>query len=104
MVRTEKPRTRILFVGALVAGSAFAAAGWAQTGVSQIPQPPAMPTPHGPVMAFAIFNWLLTVLVVALLVRECFRTRSLFPLAFLAGGAIAAFVEPIFDGNIHVWF
>jgi hypothetical protein len=55
-------------------------------------------------MAFAIFNWLLTVLVVALLVRECFRTRSLFPLAFLVGGALAGFVEPIFDGNIHVTF
>jgi hypothetical protein len=92
-------------LGAAVAAAAVPAAAWAaQAAVSQIPQPPAMPTPHGPVLAFAIFNWLLTVLVVVLLVRECFRTRSLLPLAFLAGGALAGFVEPVFDGNIHVWF
>jgi hypothetical protein len=77
---------------------------WAQAAVSQIPQPPGILTPHGPVLIFAAFNWLLTLLVVGLLVRESVRTRSLFPLAFLAGGALAGFVEPIFDGNIHVWF
>jgi hypothetical protein len=94
----------LLIFGAALAAAAAPAAGWAQAAASQIPQPPAMPTPHGPVVAFAVFNWLLTLLVVVLLVREAFRTRSLFPLAFLAGGALAGIVEPVFDGNIHVWF
>lgn len=92
----------------LVAAAALAvavpAAAWAQADVNQIPQPPAMPTPHGPILVYAVFNWLLTLLVVVLLVRESLRTRSAFPLAFLVGGALAGFVEPIFDGNIHVWF
>jgi hypothetical protein len=91
-----------LVLGAAVA--AFPAASWAQTAASQIPQAPAVPTPHGPVVAFAVFNWLLTVLVVVLLAREAWRTRSWFPLAFLAGGALAGLVEPVFDGNIHVTF
>jgi hypothetical protein len=94
-----------LIVGALAAGSSVLAASWAQASLNQIPQPPAhMPAPHGPIVFYAIFNWLLTALVVVLLVREAWRTRSAFPLAFLAGGALAGFVEPIFDGNIHVWF
>lgn len=95
---------RLLFTGAAVAAAMIPASGWAQTAANQIPQHPAMLTPHGPVVAFAIFNWLLTLLVVVLLVREAMRTRSLFPIAFLVGGCLAGFVEPVFDGNIHVWF
>ncbi len=96
---------RRMTVGALTAGFTVAAASWAQASLDQIPQPPAhMPAPHGPIVFYAVFNWLLTALVVVLLVREAWRTRSAFPLAFLAGGALAGFVEPIFDGNIHVWF
>jgi len=93
----------LLIAGAAAAAAMVPASGWAQT-ASQIPQHPAMLTPHGPVVAFAIFNWLLTLLVVVLLVREALRTRSLFPIAFLVGGCLAGFVEPVFDGNIHVWF
>jgi hypothetical protein len=104
MIDTHKAWKGLLAAAAAAAAGLVPAAAWAQAAASQIPQPPAMPTPHGPVVAFAIFNWLLTLLVVALLAREAFRTRSLFPLAFLVGGALAGFVEPVFDGNIHVWF
>lgn len=96
---------RLSGLGIFGAGLAISLVTSAQASLSQIPQPPAhMPAPHGPVLIFAAFNWLLTLLVVVLLVRESFRTRSVFPIAFLVGGALAGFVEPIFDGNIHVWF
>jgi hypothetical protein len=54
--------------------------------------------------AYAVINGCLMALVVILLLREAWRTRSALPLAFLVGGALAGLVEPIFDGNIHVWF
>src|SRR5262245_58562902 len=38
------------------------------------------------------------------LLWAAWRTRSVFPLAFVAGGALAGIVEPVFDGNLHVWF
>jgi hypothetical protein len=104
MTGVRRAGKALTIFGAAVAAAAVPIASFAETAASQIPAPPPVPTPHGPVLIFAAFNWLLTVLVVVLLVRECFRTKSLFPLAFLAGGALAAFVEPIFDGNIHVWF
>lgn len=95
---------RLLFAGLTAAALACPAAGWAAS-LGQIPLPPANPPPlHGPILAYALFNWLLTAAVLVLLLREAWRTRSLFPLAFIAGGALAAFVEPIFDGNIHVLF
>jgi hypothetical protein len=73
--------------------------------VNQIPQPPVgQLIPHGPLGLYAVINGLLMTLVVVLLAREAWRTRSLFPLAFLFAGALAGLVEPIFDGNIHVWF
>jgi hypothetical protein len=97
-------RNTLLTIATSVAGLTFPIASWAQAGGNQIPQHPVMLTPHGPVLFYGIFNWLLTLLVAVLLVRESFRTRSLFPMAFLVGGALAGFVEPIFDGNIHVWF
>jgi hypothetical protein len=77
---------------------------WAQI-LNQIPQPPTSPPPpHGPILIYALFNWALVLLVFVLLVREAFRTRSFFPIAFLIGGSLAAFTEPVFDGNIHVLF
>jgi hypothetical protein len=78
---------------------------WAAEPLSQIPHPPVdLPPPHGPLFAYAIFNWLFVAAVVVYLLWAAWRTRSLFPLAFLAGGALAGIVEPVFDGNIHVWF
>ena len=95
----------LLIVGALAAGSTFSVASWAQTSVNQIPQPPVgMLVPHGPLSSYAVLNGLLTALVIVLLAREAWRNRSAFPLAFLVAGALAGLVEPIFDGNIHVWF
>jgi hypothetical protein len=105
MIGGRRRRTGLLIAGMALAGAAIPIASWAQASANQIPLPPAaMPTPHGPVLFYAIFNWLLTTLVIVLLVREALRTRSAFPIAFLVGGALAGFVEPIFDGNIHVWF
>jgi hypothetical protein len=101
---------RSLRNGLVVAGSAAAALmfpieTWAQAPGSQIPQPPAdLPPPHGPLFAYAIFNAVFVAAVVAYLLWAAWRTRSLFPLAFLAGGALAGLVEPVFDGNLHVWF
>ena len=60
--------------------------------------------PHGPILLYALFNWFVLAVIAGLLVREAWRTRSAFPLAFLAGGALAGIVEPVFDGNIHVLF
>jgi hypothetical protein len=97
--------SKILRLGSVVAASFFPVAGWAAAPQSQIPQPPVdLPPPHGPLFAYAIFNWLFVAAVVAYLLWAAWRTRSLFPLAFLAGGALAGIVEPVFDGNIHVWF
>jgi hypothetical protein len=73
--------------------------------INQIPQPPiGALVPHGPLAAYAIINGLMTATVIVLLAREAWRTRSAFPLAFLVAGALAGLVEPIYDGNIHVWF
>jgi hypothetical protein len=88
-----------------LASIAFPAASGAQTIANQIPQPPpALPVPHGPALFYALFNLLLSVLVVVLLVREAVRARSALPFAFLVGACLAGLVEPIFDGNIHVTF
>ncbi len=73
--------------------------------LSQIPQAPvAPPAPHGPMLYYAIFNWALDILCCALVLRQAWRTRSAFPLAFIVGAMLAAWVEPVFDGNIHVLF
>jgi hypothetical protein len=93
----------MLLLAAAIALAYPAAAQAASLG--QIPLPPSNPPPpHGPILAYALFNWALTTIVLVLLLREAWRTRSAFPLAFIAGGALAAFVEPVFDGNIHVLF
>jgi hypothetical protein len=105
MVGVHALRRRLLIVGAVAAGSIFSVASWAQTSLDQIPQPPVgRLVPHGPLSAYAIINGLMTAAVVILLVRDAWRTRSAFPLAFLVAGALAGLVEPIYDGNIHVWF
>lgn len=81
------------------------AAALAQAATSQIPpMPPAMPVPQGPALFYGAFNMGLTLVVVALLVREASRTKSALPFAFIVGACIAGLVEPIFDGNIHVTF
>jgi len=73
--------------------------------LNQIPQAPMAPVaPHGPMLYYAIFNWALDILCCALVLREAYRTRSAFPLAFIVGAMLAAWVEPVFDGNIHVLF
>jgi hypothetical protein len=73
--------------------------------INQIPQPPIAPmAPHGPMLYYAIFNWALDILCCVLVLREAYRTKSAFPLAFIFGGMLAAWVEPVFDGNIHVQF
>jgi hypothetical protein len=83
----------------------YSTGSWAGTPLSQVPLPPTeLPPPHGPLFAYAIFNWLFVAAVFAYLIWAAWRTRSVFPLAFLAGGALAGIVEPVFDGNIHVWF
>jgi hypothetical protein len=105
MIGEGKLWNRLLIVGTTLTVSAYPVASWAEARLNQIPQPPiAPPAPHGPLLYYALFNWFWTALIIVLLVREAWRTRSAFPLAFLAGGALAAFVEPIFDGNIHVLF
>ena len=99
------PRSKFLTAGAFVTALTFRSAGAAGATVSQIPLPPTdIPTPHGPVLAYALFNWFFTAVVIILLVREAWRTRSAFPLAFLVAGTLSSIVEPVFDGNIHVWF
>lgn len=96
---------RLLSVGAAAAVATFPVASWAQTSGNQIPQLPSeMPVPHGPALFYAAFNVLLTVLVVILLTWQAWRTRSALPFAFLGAACLAAFVEPIFDGNIHDTF
>jgi hypothetical protein len=96
---------KLPIAGALATTLALPLAAWAQAPLNQIPQPPSdLPPPHGPLFAYAIFNWLFVAAVVAYLLWAAWRTRSVFPLAFLAGGALAGIVEPVFDGNIHVWF
>jgi hypothetical protein len=104
MIRT---RTQAISFAAIVALAALALpeASWAQAVANQIPQPPANPpAPHGPMLYYGLFNWALLALIVAWILREAWRDRSAFPLAFLAGGALCAFTEPVFDGNIHVLF
>jgi hypothetical protein len=93
-------------IGAFVAAAGAAPAAWAQTTFAdQIPHPPVNQlVPHGPIVLFGLFNLAMFVLVVGLLCREAWRTRSVLPFAFLVGCGLAAFAEPIFDGNIHVWF
>jgi hypothetical protein len=61
--------------------------------VNQIPQPPVeMLVPTAGAIVFVY------------IVREAWRTRSAFPLAFMVAGAIGVFVEPVYDSNMHVWF
>lgn len=99
--RRRWPLTTLAF--ALLTG--FASSSWAQTTASQIPQQPAaMPVPHGPALFYGAFNLFLTLLVVVLLLRQVWRTRSALPFAFIGAACLAGLVEPIFDGNIHVTF
>jgi hypothetical protein len=90
---------------ASVAGTALLLAREVQAHVDQIPKPPVDELiPHGPVVLFGLFNLTLLVLAFGYLAWATWRTRSVLPLAFLAGGCLGGFVEPIFDGNIHVMF
>jgi hypothetical protein len=92
---------RLLPAFAILASPAL---GWAQS-LGQIPLPPANPpAPHGPILIYALFNWAVTALILVLMLREAIRKRTLFPIVFLIAGSLAAFVEPVFDGNIHVLF
>jgi hypothetical protein len=105
MFDRRKLQNRSLFAGLTSAALVFPIAAWAEAPLNQIPQPPTdLPPPHGPLFAYAIFNWLFVAAVFAYLLWTAWRTRSVFPLAFLAGGALAGIVEPVFDGNLHVWF
>jgi hypothetical protein len=105
MLGRAKLRTTLFLLGVTITALACPIAGWAEAPLNQIPQPPTdLPPPHGPLFAYAIFNVLFVATVVGYLLWAAWRTRSAFPLAFLAGGALAGLVEPVFDGNLHVWF
>lgn len=98
-------RNRHVVIGVPAVAAALLAFGEAFAAVNQIPQQPVnIQTPHGPVLAYSLINSIMILVVVGLLIREAIRTRSLFPIAFLVAGVLAGFVEPVFDGNIHVWF
>jgi hypothetical protein len=73
--------------------------------VNQIPQPPAGAIPHyAPYVFFIYFNWVLNLVSFSLLIWESWRTRSLFPYAFVVGAMLGSLVETVFDANIHPWF
>jgi hypothetical protein len=79
MVLGGKLHDKMLIAGAAAAALLHPIAGWAQA-PSQIPQPPAdLPPPHGPLFAYAIFNWLFVAAVIAYLLWAAWRTRSVFP-------------------------
>lgn len=105
MIGAFKPWHRTLAAGSALAAAFYPVASWAQATINQIPQPPPNPpVPHGPMLVYGIINWFWTALIVGLLIRESWRTRSAFPLAFIVGGMLCSLVEPVFDGNIHVLF
>lgn len=87
----------VLAATALMICPAYAAVG-------QIPQPPVSLVPHASAIYYFYFNCLLAVLSFGFLAREAWLTSSAFPLAFAVAGAMSVFVEPIYDGNTHVWF
>lgn len=103
----KPPRPKVSTTAAAAAAGTVicAASASAQATLDQIPQPPVgQLVPHGPLMLFGLFNLSMFALVVFLLSREAWRSRSILPFAFLVGCGLGGFVEPIFDGNIHVWF
>src|SRR5262245_13799000 len=100
----QKLGKKLLAVAAVVAVSAIPAAVWAAP-PNQIPQPPvAELIPTGPAMFFGLFNLALIALSIGYMLWEAARTRSVLPLAIVAGTCLAGLTEPIFDGNIHVMF
>lgn len=98
-------QAKALALGAAIATAAHCAAAWAQPVISQIPQPPVEKlVPHAGVIWYGLFNLTLMLVAFIAMVVVAWRTRSVFPLFFVAGAALGGFVEPIYDGNIHVYF
>jgi hypothetical protein len=87
-----------------LAALAFTTSAQAQTMVDQIPKPVGVLVPKDGVVWFGVFNLTLMATVFAIMLWIAWRTRSVLPLFFLAGGALGGLVEPVFDGNIHVQF
>lgn len=101
-IASKGPRLlRAAFFGSCIV---YLTSGLAQADINQIPQPPAPLIPFESAIYYFYFNCLLTSISFGFLAWEAWRTRSAFPLAFFVAGAISVFVEPIYDGNTHVWF
>jgi hypothetical protein len=83
---------------------ALATSAQAETLLDQIPRPVGVLVPKDGVVWFGVFNLTLMATVFTVMLWIAWRTRSVLPLFFLAGGALGGLVEPVFDGNIHVQF
>jgi hypothetical protein len=101
----NKTSKRLASAATICGGLTGSVSAWAAPVMNQIPQPPAEPLiPHAGVFWFGMFNLTLMTLAIIAMFVVAWRTRSVFPLFFLAGAALGGFVQPIFDGNIHVRF
>lgn len=73
--------------------------------IEQIPAAPVgMVMPALANLIIAALNYTLLLVVALVMAREARKTRSLLPLLCLAGGAVASFMEPIYDVMICVWY